>query len=561
MLINPNKKRLYYYLICVFFFVLAGFFQMIDSQLPEFWHALTSLMAHVILISLVAVWGISLIHRMVRNDLLSFFISIASMILFFLIVRMIKYGLTEEIDTLSRYMWYSYFIPQCLIPPTLLLSSLSIENKKGNTVSKKWYLLYIPALILIILIFTNDLHQCFFKLNFENGNFSYEHNLLFYFTLVWEIILILISLCVLFLKCRVSACKRKTWIPVSTFILCALISTVFFIANISAFKIPELLCFTCISVIESSIIIGLIPTNNDYEKFFNKSAYSGIITDENINIKYISENSPQVTKEMLEEAVKSPIITYDNIRFSSEKIQGGYIFKNEDLTKIIEINKELEKANNLILEKNHLISAENEIREQKTQIDEQNRIYNLIEKYTYNEFYELKKYLDEIYKDNNLSTIEFKDKMFYMCVLAAYIKRRSNLVMLSEKNKNLNIEELFFSIKESIDYLSLLNIESSLDFKVKGKIDSKILCDFYEFFEICVTDFDNMPNAIIVHLFKNDNDIIMLIESDANTDKLKLTCAKIKDKFSDICGKIKIKEDDVIYFTLVYPLGDNYEVC
>ena len=216
MIAKSNKKRIYIYAICIFFFFLAGFFQKIDSQMEEFYHALFALFAHTILISLVVTWGVSLIHRMVRKDLLAFFITIASLILFFLVVRMIKYGLTEEIDTLSRYLWYSYYVPQCFIPPTLFLIALSIENKNGKAISKQWYFVYLIPMILVTLIYTNDIHELAFKLYFNDNSFSYKHNIVFYIALYWEIIVTFLSLIVMFLKCSVSACKRKKWIPIST---------------------------------------------------------------------------------------------------------------------------------------------------------------------------------------------------------------------------------------------------------------------------------------------------------------------------------------------------------
>ena len=124
-----QNKKIIIYAICLLFFLIAGFFQMMDDKLPEFWHALFALLAHVILISLVIAWGVSLLHRMVRKDLRAYFFIVALLILFFLVIRMIKYGLTKNTETLNRYMWYCYYVSQCLIPPTLLLTSLSIENK------------------------------------------------------------------------------------------------------------------------------------------------------------------------------------------------------------------------------------------------------------------------------------------------------------------------------------------------------------------------------------------------------------------------------------------------
>ncbi len=90
----------------MFFFCLAGVFQTYDSLLPDFWHVLFSLSAHTILISLVVVWGVSLVHRTVRKNLRTEFLAVAYLILFFLVARMIKYGLVRDTDTLSRYLWY-----------------------------------------------------------------------------------------------------------------------------------------------------------------------------------------------------------------------------------------------------------------------------------------------------------------------------------------------------------------------------------------------------------------------------------------------------------------------
>ena len=102
---------------------------------------------------------------MVRKDLRAYFLAVAVLILFFLVVRMIKYGLTSDADALSRYLWYAYYVPQMFIPPTILLAAFSIESKKGKPLAKAWYLLYLPAVILLLLIFTNDVHEWAFALN------------------------------------------------------------------------------------------------------------------------------------------------------------------------------------------------------------------------------------------------------------------------------------------------------------------------------------------------------------------------------------------------------------
>lgn len=548
MRIAINKKRISGYSICLFFFFLAGFFQMIDDLLPDFWHVLFSLLAHVILLSLVIFWGVSIIHRIIRKDLRLYLIIIAIFILFFLVVRMIKYGLTRNDDILNRYLWYSYYVSQCLIPPTLLLASLSIETKNGKPLKKTWFLIFIPAIILLSLIYTNDLHQLTFLFEYHNNEFSYKHGIVFYLAIIWEILITIISIIIMIIKCQVSACRKKIWIPIFTFLGCVFISTICFLVNISSFKIPELLCFSCIMIIESCIDIGLIPSNINYEKYFYHSMCSAFITDENLQVIYRSKSSLSLDKEQLKAAIISPIMVNKNTRFYGTKIHGGYTFRSEDLSLINEINNGLQEAKQQTKEENDIIEAENEMKKQSAKIDEQKKLYEKVETYT----------KDEINKLNNilqLKTIneeDFINKMRFACVLAAYIKRRSNLIILSKKDKLMDIDELELSINESISYLSLSNIECFLDCKLKGKINSDILGIIYDFFEMCVVIDPYLQASFLVHLYQKEKNIIIKIESDLNINYLPLITKNLINKFS---SNVSIQHDGITtYFSLFLPL-------
>lgn len=548
MRIAINKKRISGYSICLFFFFLAGFFQMIDDLFPDFWHVLFSLLAHVILLSLVIFWGVSIIHRIIRKDLRLYLLIIAIFILFFLVVRMIKYGLTRNDDILNRYLWYSYYVSQCLIPPTLLLASLSIEKKDGKPLKKTWFLIFIPAIILLSLIYTNDLHQLTFLFEYHNNEFSYKHGIVFYLSIIWEILITILSLIIMIIKCQVSACRKKIWIPIFTFLGCVFISTICFLVNISSFKIPELLCFSCIMIIESCIDIGLIPSNINYEKYFYHSMCSAFITDENLQVIYRSKSSLSLDKEQLKAAIISPIMIDKNTKFYGTKIHGGYTFRSEDLSLINEINNGLQEAKQQTKEENDIIEAENEMKKQSAKIDEQKKLYEKVETYT----------KDEINKLNNilqLKTIneeDFINKMRFACVLAAYIKRRSNLIILSKKDKLMDVNELELSINESISYLSLSNIDCFLDCKLKGKINSDILGIIYDFFEMCVGIDPYLQASFLVHLYQKEKNIIIKIESDLNKNYLPLITKKLINKFS---SNVSIQHDGITtYFSLFLPL-------
>jgi len=558
------RKRTALYAICAFFYAVAGVLQAVDSMLPEFWHALFALLAHTVLISLVVAWGVSLMHRMVRRDLRTYFIAVAVLILFFLVVRMVKYGLTRDVDVLSRYLWYGYYIPQCLIPPTLLLAAFSLENKKGRSCDRKLYLLYLPAFILILLIFTNDIHQMAFALSFEDGGFSYSHRPVFYAALVWEIGVTFASLVVLILKCSVSVCRRKTWIPTTVFVICSVFSAVCFLENSPAFKIPELLCFTCIAMIECSICIGLIPSNDGYEEFFYLSEYSAFITDENFNVAYRSKKARVLDKGLLRKAVEAPVFLDPNTRISAYRLHGGYAFRRDDLSKINEINDALANANERLAEENYLIEAENELKEQRAQVAQQNRLYSKMEEATCGEVSCLESLLstlkDELEDDGAVGE-RFVSRMRFACVLASYIKRRSNIVMLSERQNRIDIEELYLSMKESLDYLSLLGVECSFDFSASGEIEGKDAGVLYDFFESCIVDCGGLPDALIVHLSKTSGNhtngrYMLRMETNVTTVDVSELSKELEPKFHDY-GFVVDTDGEANYYSIHCPCDNG----
>lgn len=486
LLMKARRNPLFAYTLCFFVFLLTGFFQAVDVYLPEFFHALFALLTHALLISLVLFWGFSLWRRIVRKDLRAFLIAVASLLLFWFLARMVKYGMTQEKDTLSCYLWYSYYVPQCFIPPTLFLCALNIEKKNGKALPWPWYLIYLPALVLVVLVFTNDLHQWVFLLRFENGEFHYTHRIVFYLALAWEIGVSLASLLVLILKCRVFASKRKGWIPCVVFLLCVAFSSLCFFFNSSAFKVPELLSFTGIALIESCIFIGLIPSNRDYETFFVLSDCPAFIVDKGFHLVLSANPSEAPEKDQMEKAVTSSLILEDGFRLSGRKIHGGYAFLKEDARTIQRLNAELEEVRSRLQEENDLSEAENEMKAKKAKVEEGQKIYREIEEESREMLASLKESL--LQAERAIDSEKYEIQMARCCVLGVCIKRRSNLLLLAKKDSGIPAEELRLSFSEILGFLPLLGIESSLDFEGKGSLSKGECFAFFDFFRsVCLS--------------------------------------------------------------------------
>ena len=181
-------------------------------------------------------------------------------------------------------------------------------------------------------------------------------------------------------------------------------------------------------------------------------------------------------------------------------------------------------------------------------------MFTKIEECTRLELDQLTDYLSDL-KDNN--KIDFADKMRFLSLIMVYIKRRSNLELISEKNRTIDVNELSLAIKESLDYLSLMDIDCHYECRFNGKIKGEKACILYEFFENCISSYNNRPGAVIVHLFRFEQRIVLLVESDASNINLIQALEDLKNKFPQHKNDIEVKIDDAIYYSLSLEEGDN----
>ena len=159
--------------------------------------------------------------------------------------------------------------------------------------------------------------------------------------------------------------------------------------------------------------------------------------------------------------------------------------------------------------------------------------------------------LSDMYHKTQLNSTEYIDKMRFACILAAYIKRRSNLVMLAEKQESIDVGELSLAIKESLAFLSLTGAECTFDCAVSGKIYDKNAGVFYDFFQACIANYDGLPSAVIVRLSRRGDNLVLRIECD---NKAKEISEKVKSKFEKYNVTIQT-DDEEVYYSLTLPEG------
>lgn len=162
------------------------------------------------LFGILTYWTVSVVSRVsdksIKYGLAATIILMSSVML----LKLIKYNVLFD-ATAERYIWYAYYIPQCLAPAVLLLTVLRMARKSEKPLSARWNLLFVPAVLLIVFVFTNDVHEQVFSFaeGLQNANKVYKWEWGYYVIFGWIAGLYLTNGILLFIKCRISHCRKK----------------------------------------------------------------------------------------------------------------------------------------------------------------------------------------------------------------------------------------------------------------------------------------------------------------------------------------------------------------
>lgn len=485
----------------------------------------------IIFSGLIIGWGVSVAYRIVQKNIRICLVISAALMLLWMALRAIKYNSPADINTYGRYLWYSYYIAMVFLPLMMFFAMLNI-GKPENTNNRK-YLLIIPAAVLVLLVMTNDFHQLafVFEPDFHNWNKQYSYGPVYYVIAVWIFILVLSSIVLSINRCRISATRKKLWIPI-VIILVAIIYTLWNNLNhgysgLRIYNVPEVFCFASIALWESLIQIGLVPSNTGYGDFFNASNLNTLIFDNEGNVKYRSKNATNVSKDVVLQNGNSVVID-ENIILKKHNIKGGKAVWTEDISAINRINRELSEVKEQISEYNVILKSEAELKKRRAAVTEQNKLYDSITEFIRPQLCDLENILKNI--ENNRGDIAVNYAC--ACVVNVYIKRISNLLIMAKSRKMLNAFELENSIRELVEYISVYGISCSFFSNVSGEISAEKTIALFKFIGIFIRHIINCTDALLFNLKVNDRFIDLKINCDSKNEM------KIPDDLLDDITKL-----------------------
>ena len=489
-----SKKTKFLNILCIILALSPGLIRLTRHHFPN---VSSNSLICVLYITAVLIWLTQLRLRLLRKEERSYLVFAALLIVFLMVIRTTKYIFIPENTPAARYIWYLYYFPQTYVVLFMFFAVLYTGKPYGCSISPKWKLLHIPALLIVLGILTNDLHQLAFRFSGSISHWvedePYSYGPFYIASLIWLAVMFGAILILSFVHCISLDCRRNIWMPCIP-LAAALIYLILFLKDPYSplqqlFKTTDMITFLFPAFMEALIQAGLFPSNDQYSLMWKVSDLGAGIMDMQGKICYQSEKSLPVTETQVLAALSSPVTLADsNMVLNSHQIHGGYGYWLTDLSQIQQINKALANLGDVMAEQNSILEGENRLAEKKASIQQQNQLYDRISQDVSHQLFMLHTILADL-PENEYA---FENKMKYASVLMVYIKRRANLLLLINQQNWIPGKELSLSLAESLEYVRLSHITAYGTYQDEFSIPGVYALDIYQLFqqvlEACLPD-------------------------------------------------------------------------
>ena len=506
----------------------------------------------VIQISLIIAWCYSIKRRILNRQIRTYLITVGCLLAFWLILRTCKWEFISTSGThMGRYLWYAYYIPIVFVPLIGVFIIDHIGRAENYMTPRQMNYLYIPAILLVLTVFTNDLHQCVFSFpkGFENSESDYRYHFVYYIIMAWIIILSIYFVVMLLKKSRVPGSQSFQKLP-AVILGGGVVFWFLYSSKLVHGDMAAVDCIIIVALLESAIRSGHIPSNTNYDELFAASTISAQIVDSEYTPCMISHTAETLPLNVMKSAEAGPVDMGDTI-LHSKAITGGHVLWQDDVKQINVLIEELKDKQDRLGENNELLKAELELAESRAGTEEKSRLYDRIATEVAPQLAKA----DELLKLAEDNPEQIKGVIGKISVIYAYIKRRGNLLMLGEEGDSISARELEYCIRESLDNLRLLDVFTSFDSICEGNLKPEKMVAAFDFYENIVERLLDDVTAMLIHLDCKDGIVNMRLQIGCDKEIAGHVMAELHA--ADGTFESDIQDEDITVTLLISEGGDG----
>ena len=509
-----------------------------------------SLLRSFLYIGLMTWWGISLRQRIVQTQVRRYLVAIALLCVFWLSIRTVKFFFAVR-PAAIRCLWYGYYFPMLFIPLFSMFVARSLGRPENYRLPRRSRLLYLPAAVLLLLVLTNDLHQLIFVFPADApfwDDTDHTYGPVYFVVMLWIALGMGTAILTMLLKCRIPHSRRVLGLPFIPVVLAAAY-TALYIAGFGwlrdiAGDMTVVQCLLLAAGIECCIRCGLIQSNTGYKSLFEASGVRAEITDRSLHIRASSISPASVPEEALRAALHQTVELDRNTLLKSSPVRGGYVFWQEDVSELQSALDRLRLVREELRDTGDLLKEENAQKSRRLKLEEQTRLYDLIERESAPQFARLEALLSALGRAQTLEA--GRELLGRIAVIMTYIKRRSNLVFLAAQKNTIDASELLLCLNESAQALQLCGVGCTVRLTLSGELPAAQAISLYDLFG-AILDTGRSLSAML--LFARQEDASVLV-------RISASCAEPLDGLSRRFSGLTAEHDEDGLWHLTWALQE-----
>lgn len=530
-------------LLSVFFLLFANFVRVATKDTTEVMYIISQVVIIAIYIGILVFWAASVSDRIVNKTIRRYLITLVGLMMIWMVMRTLRFTVFFYVFPIGQWCWYAYYIPMILIPQLCLFATKYIGKPEEYRLPKIWYLMYIPSLTMINLILTNDVHQWAFRFidGYEAGWDSYRYGFLYYVSVVWIFACITLMIFQVVKNCRIPGTKKTMWLPIAMLSVSVLYSVLYAVdSDLFGFiEMTAALCFTVVAIWESCIKTGLIQSNSHYDELLKCSGLGAFVIDNDLSVHYRSDDATDLTEDQIKTVIERSVMLSGGIRISSSKIRGGYTVWQENISELLDILDELEVLREELKDSNSVTMQNYKMDKRIRALAEKNRLHDELHRQTSRQINLLNDWLTRL--STSTDPHEQKELLHRIVVVGTYLKRRNNLVLVSEQEGNINEDELNLSIDEMMGSLKLTGVSCAASVQFNNEVSSDVMMQLFDFYEYVVENAIDGLVSLLARFFSRDGSFYCCVDAVCSLDLTALATDTVS---------VSVTEDN--YYTLSF---------
>ena len=467
-------------------------------------------------------WGRIVCHGIIQKTQRRCLGGISALLVFWIVVSGCKHFVFSYHVTIVRYLWYAYYIPQILIVALSLITVRMAGKGEDVRPGKESIVLFGGAFALILLVFTNDLHQLVFS--FPEGepwtNDSCTHEFGYYLIMALMALCSIGALVRLMFKCRVPGRRRLVGFPFTCLSLMIAYAVLYFVeGSFVDTYLNDMTAASCLMIaalFESLIESGLLRTNMGYAYLFQSSGLAAQITDSAHQVCYVSERAGSIPPETLAAADEAPVMLDPATRMSGAAIRNGHIYWQEDVTELLAVQEKLELTQEELRDIGEVLKTESAQEAYRLQLKVKNRLYDLVEEQTAPQIAMLRELTARLGQAEDLD--EAKRLLGKIIIIGTYVKRSSNLIFVAVQEQSISTGELLLGMNESMENLRLYGVDCGVQILGSEKLSLGIANMVYDIFEAVIEKGLDTFSSILLYMEPQDDRFFLTICTDCAED-------------------------------------------